>query len=128
MRDVLYTLAKWVHLDCTVQLVPKLGRGIWDIDLLAAPAVGEVCDHTVQLWTHDHPPLRGCLFAGADKHRRSRPEVYRHVGNVCWNEQVIAWLRLLAVLEPVAGPQLYLIAAEEVERAFVPLVNMRLRP
>src|SRR5262245_13080375 len=82
---------------------------------------------TVQLGVHDQVFLRSRLVAGADENCGLSPAVHCHVGNVRRNEQIVARVRLLAMLQSSAGPQFYLVAAEEVKGALVLRVDMRLR-
>src|SRR5262245_4700014 len=94
---------------------------------ISSPALLGSGDRSVQLRMHDYALLSSGFIAGADKHRRRGTAVDCNMRDARWNEDVIARMRRLAVLQSITGPQLHLLAAQKVERRLVPLMHVRLR-
>src|SRR5262245_13049729 len=84
-------------------------------------------NRTVQLGMHNDALLSGGLIAGAHDHRWNRATVDRDVRYAGWDEDVVTGMRLLAVLQPITGPQLELLATQKVERSLMLFVDVRLR-
>ena len=89
------------------------------------PSLGNAC---VKVWSHYNAFLLVWIRACSDENRWRFTAVHRHVWDACWHVKVVTWARDLTVLKLIAGAKLHLIAAHHVERGFVVLMDVRLRP
>lgn len=60
--------------------------------------------YRVQLGMHDYALLGGRLVSCADKNSGCRAAIDRDMGHASRDEEVVAWMRLLAMLESVTCP------------------------
>jgi hypothetical protein len=87
--------------------------------------LGNAC---VKIWSHYNALLLVWIRACADENRWRFTTVDCHVWDAGWHVNVITRARDLPVLQLSTGPKLHLVAAHQVERGFVVLMDVRLCP